>query len=151
MPFVLSVFAYRNWIRTWHWEKASSICVSLQYYNVQEMSWIEQTSESQFSVANGEWSYSTGTGYKLSIIYYLLIEWLISNNSRRRAFARDARANSRRRAFARNVDFCFIVSGSERTFTFRVSSSRITLKLQEHYWIWSKLQLERTQNIVCKC
>ena len=30
-------------------------------------------------------------------------------------------ANSRRRAFARNVDFCFIVSGSERTFTFRVS------------------------------
>ena len=29
--------------------------------------------------------------------------------------------NSRRRAFARNVDFSFIVSGSERTFTFRVS------------------------------
>ena len=28
--------------------------------------------------------------------------------------------NSRRRAFARNVDFSFIVSGSERTFTFRV-------------------------------
>ena len=25
------------------------------------------------------------------------------------------------RAFARNVDFSFIVSGSERTFTFRVS------------------------------
>ena len=30
-------------------------------------------------------------------------------------------ANSRQRAFARNVDFSFIVSGSERTFTFRVS------------------------------
>ena len=29
--------------------------------------------------------------------------------------------NSRRRAFARNVDFSFIVSGSERTFTFRVT------------------------------
>ena len=29
--------------------------------------------------------------------------------------------NSRRRAFARNVDFSFIVSGIERTFTFRVS------------------------------
>ena len=29
--------------------------------------------------------------------------------------------NSRRRAFARNVDFSFIVSGSEITFTFRVS------------------------------
>ena len=29
--------------------------------------------------------------------------------------------NSRRKAFARNVDFSFIVSGSERTFTFRVS------------------------------
>ena len=29
--------------------------------------------------------------------------------------------NSRRRAFARNVDFSFIVSDSERTFTFRVS------------------------------
>ena len=29
--------------------------------------------------------------------------------------------NSRRRTFARNVDFSFIVSGSERTFTFRVS------------------------------
>ena len=28
--------------------------------------------------------------------------------------------NSRRRAFARNVDFSFIVSGRERTFTFRV-------------------------------
>ena len=28
--------------------------------------------------------------------------------------------NSRRRTFARNVDFSFIVSGSERTFTFRV-------------------------------
>ena len=27
----------------------------------------------------------------------------------------------RRRAFARNVDFSFIVSGSERTFTFRAS------------------------------
>ena len=27
--------------------------------------------------------------------------------------------NSRRRAFARNVDFSFIVSASERTFTFR--------------------------------
>ena len=27
----------------------------------------------------------------------------------------------RRRAFARNVDFSFIVSGSESTFTFRVS------------------------------
>ena len=29
--------------------------------------------------------------------------------------------NSRRKAFARNVDFSFIVSGSESTFTFRVS------------------------------
>ena len=29
--------------------------------------------------------------------------------------------NSRRRAFARSVDFSFIVSGSERTFTFLVS------------------------------
>ena len=32
-------------------------------------------------------------------------------------------ANSRRRAFAQNVDFCFIVSGSDRTFTFRVSTT----------------------------
>ena len=30
-------------------------------------------------------------------------------------------SNSRRSAFARNVDFSFIVSDSERTFTFRVS------------------------------
>ena len=29
--------------------------------------------------------------------------------------------NCRRRAFPRNVDFSFIVSGSDRTFTFRVS------------------------------
>ena len=29
--------------------------------------------------------------------------------------------NSRQKAFARNVDFSFIVSGSEKTFTFRVS------------------------------
>ena len=29
--------------------------------------------------------------------------------------------NSRRRAFARNVNFSFIISGSERSFTFRVS------------------------------
>ena len=29
--------------------------------------------------------------------------------------------NFRRKAFARNVDFSFIVSGSKRTFTFRVS------------------------------
>ena len=29
--------------------------------------------------------------------------------------------NSRRRAFARDVDFSFIVSGSDRTFTLRVS------------------------------
>ena len=29
--------------------------------------------------------------------------------------------NSRRRAFARNVDFSFIVSGSEKTFTFRIT------------------------------
>ena len=33
----------------------------------------------------------------------------------------DVSSDSRRRAFARNVDFSFIVSGSERTFTFRVS------------------------------
>ena len=31
--------------------------------------------------------------------------------------------SSRRRAFARNVDFSFIVSGSERTFTFRLTKS----------------------------
>ena len=35
--------------------------------------------------------------------------------------------NSRRRAFARNADFFFIVSGSERTFTFRVFLILITL------------------------
>ena len=35
--------------------------------------------------------------------------------------------NSWRRAFARNVDFSFIVSGSERTFTFRVSCVNISL------------------------
>ena len=39
----------------------------------------------------------------------------VSSDSRR------VSTNSRRRAFARNVDFSFIVSGSERTFTFRVS------------------------------
>ena len=33
--------------------------------------------------------------------------------------------NSRRRAFARNVDFSFIVSGSERTFNFRVSMNTL--------------------------
>ena len=32
-----------------------------------------------------------------------------------------AKALRRELAFARNVDFSFIVSGSERTFTFRVS------------------------------
>ena len=36
-------------------------------------------------------------------------------------FSSTPTANSRRRAFARNVEFCFIVSGSERTFTFRVT------------------------------
>ena len=39
-----------------------------------------------------------------------------------RGFPRPPTTNSRRRAFARNVDFSFIVSGSERiTFTFRIS------------------------------
>ena len=38
--------------------------------------------------------------------------------------------NSRRRAFARNVDFSFIVSGSETTFTFRVM-----YYLLYNYWI----------------
>ena len=33
-------------------------------------------------------------------------------------------ANSRRRAFARNVEFSFIVSGSERTFTFHEKLSQ---------------------------
>ena len=40
--------------------------------------------------------------------------------------------NSRRRAFARNVDFSFIVSGSERTFTFRVSIFFLTLHASYH-------------------
>ena len=40
---------------------------------------------------------------------------------RAKALRREVSTNSRRRAFARNVDFSFIVSGSERTFTFRVS------------------------------
>ena len=35
--------------------------------------------------------------------------------------AKALRREGRRRAFARNVDFSFIISGSERTFTFRVS------------------------------
>ena len=37
------------------------------------------------------------------------------------------RSNSQRRAFARNVDFSFIVSGTERTFTFRVTLALIII------------------------
>ena len=40
---------------------------------------------------------------------------------RAKALRRELVKNFRRRAFARNVDFSFIISGSERTFTFRVS------------------------------
>ena len=40
---------------------------------------------------------------------------------RAKGLRRELVVHSRRRAFARNVDFCFIVSGSERTFTFRIS------------------------------
>ena len=57
-------------------KKQAAFVLVYSIKKVQKMSWIEQTSESQFSVANGEWSYSTGTGHKLSKIYYLLIEWL---------------------------------------------------------------------------
>ena len=47
---------------------------------------------------------------------------------RAKALRREFFTNSRRRAFARNIDFSFIVSGSERTFTFRVSlNTRPTL------------------------
>ena len=42
---------------------------------------------------------------------------------------RSRRPNSRRRAFARNVDFSFIVSGNERTFTFHVSNLSISSSL----------------------
>ena len=40
-------------------------------------------------------------------------------------------ANTRRRAFARNVDFSFIVSGSERAFTFRVSLPTLATLVRE--------------------
>ena len=52
----------------------------------------------------------------------------IKQNStfRAKALRRELAVNSRRRAFARNVEFCFIVSGSERTFTFRISLNTLS-------------------------
>ena len=46
---------------------------------------------------------------------------------RAKALRREWTINSRRRAFARNVDFSFIVSGSERTFTFRAAKHCLIL------------------------
>ena len=49
--------------------------------------------------------------------------------------------NSRQRAFARNVDFSFIVSGSERTFTFWESLNTLpTLAKLVRYKIINLLQ-----------
>ena len=45
---------------------------------------------------------------------------------RAKALRRELIVTVTRRAFARNVDFSFIVSGSERTFTFRVSLNTLT-------------------------
>ena len=61
--------------------------------------------------------------YEIHLIGFYFVTWCFCINSYKntRGFSPTPTANSRRRAFARNVDFCFIVSGSERTFTFRVN------------------------------
>ena len=59
---------------------------------------------------------------------------------RAKALRRTPTTNSRRRAFARNVDFSFIVSGSERTFTFRVSTGNVSLRTTDTTKIGSILK-----------
>ena len=51
---------------------------------------------------------------EIHLIGFYFVTWCFCINSYKNT-------RGRRRAFARNVDFSFIVSGSERTFTFRVS------------------------------
>ena len=60
---------------------------------------------------------------EIHLIGFYFVTWCVCINSYKntRGFPRPPTTNSRRRAFARNVDFSFIVSGSEKTFTFRVS------------------------------
>ena len=59
--------------------------------------------------------------------------------------AKALRRKLKRRAFARNVDFFFIVSGSERTFTFRVSLNTLptlaTLVYDIKVLLWVKTTL----------
>ena len=49
---------------------------------------------------------------------HFFIYTCINSYKNTRGFPRPPTANSRRRAFTRNVNFSFIVSGSERTFAF---------------------------------
>ena len=55
--------------------------------------------------------------------YFVTCCFCINSYKNTRGFSRPPTINSRLRTFARNVDFSFIVSGSERTFTFRVAFS----------------------------
>ena len=56
---------------------------------------------------------------EIHLIGFYFVTWCfcIISYKNTRGFSPTPTANSRRRAFARNVEFCFIVSGSERTFT----------------------------------
>ena len=47
-------------------------------------------------------------------------EYYVHSRAREVSMGSGSQLNSRRKAFARNVKFCFIVSGSERTYYFRV-------------------------------
>ena len=60
---------------------------------------------------------------EVHLIGFYFVTWCFCINSYKntRGFPRPPTTNSQQRAFARNVDFSFIVSGSERTFTFCVS------------------------------
>ena len=62
---------------------------------------------------------------EIHLIGFYFVTWCFCINlyKNTRGFPRPPTTNSRRRTFARNVNFSFIVSGSERTFTFRVSCS----------------------------
>ena len=79
------------------------------------------------------WEHGESSSYDTQKVKVLSLPETIKEKStfRAKALRRElvvlSSTNSRRRTFTRNVDFSFTVSGSERTFTFRVSLNTLPI------------------------
>ena len=103
-------------------EKQLAISLQIEGVDNQSVDNIQQSCRQQVIASHANASRYIGMLVNTRKVKVLSPPETINEKSTFRAKAfRRALGLRLRRAFARNVDFSFIVSGSERTFTFRVS------------------------------